>query len=193
MNVARRPWIDRLLPAMTWIRSYNREWLRADLISGVTTAIMLIPQGVAYALLTGLPAEVGLYASTVPLVFYAMFGTSRQLAVGPVAIVSLLTVATLTPIATEMGYAIGGAEYVGMAATLMMMVGVISLLMGALRLGFLTNFMSHPVILGFTFAAALIIGLGEVKNLLGIDVHTGKEFVELLGVTVGSPGESHWI
>ena len=144
---------------------YGRAKLKGDLAAGLTTAVMLIPQAMAYAMLAGLPPVVGLYASIVPLVIYALFGSSRELAVGPVAMVSLLVatgVGALAPTGTE--------AFIAYAVLLAAMVGVIQLLMGVGRLGFLTNFLSHPVLSGFTSAAALIIGFSQLKHLLGVNI-----------------------
>jgi SulP family sulfate permease len=147
------------------MRTYERGNLRADLSAGLTTAVMLIPQGMAYAMLAGLPPIIGLYASTIPIILYALFGSSRELAVGPVAMVSLLVATALTPIAEA-----GSAEYVGYAVLLSLLVGALQAGMGVLRAGFLVNFLSHPVVSGFTSAAALIIGLSQLKHLLGVDI-----------------------
>ena len=161
--------LESFIPALKWIREYDRDALKGDVVAGFTTAVMLIPQGMAYAMLAGLPPIVGLYASTVPLVLYAFFGTSRRLAVGPVAMVSLLTAAGVGAIADG-----GTAAYVGYAVLLALMVGVMQLGMGLVRAGFLTNFLSHPVLSGFTSAAALIIGFSQLKHLLGIDLERSK-------------------
>jgi SulP family sulfate permease len=161
--------LERFIPATKWIREYDRDALKGDMVAGFTTAVMLIPQGMAYAMLAGLPPIVGLYASTVPLILYAFLGTSRRLAVGPVAMVSLLTAAGVGAIADG-----GTAAYVGYAVLLALMVGVMQLGMGLVRAGFLTNFLSHPVLSGFTSAAALIIGFSQLKHLLGIDLERSK-------------------
>ncbi|MGH1346155.1 MAG: SulP family inorganic anion transporter [Nannocystales bacterium] len=157
--------LRRLVPAATWLRSYERADLQSDLSAGLTTAVMLIPQGMAYAMLAGLPPIIGLYASTIPIVLYALFGSSRQLAVGPVAMVSLLVATALTPLAEA-----GSTEYVGYAVALALLVGLIQAVMGLLRAGFLVNFLSHPVVSGFTSAAALIIGLSQLGHLLGVNI-----------------------
>ncbi len=157
--------LERILPATAWMRTYERGNLRADISAGLTTAVMLIPQGMAYAMLAGLPPIVGLYASTIPIILYALFGSSRELAVGPVAMVSLLVATALTPLAEA-----GSAEYVGYAVVLSLLVGAIQLGMGLIRAGFMVNFLSHPVVSGFTSAAALIIGLSQLKHLLGVDI-----------------------
>lgn len=156
-----------------WARSYQRSDGRADLAAGLTIGAMLVPQAMAYALLAGLPPEVGLYASTVPLLAYAVFGTSRQLAVGPVAIVSLMTAAALGPIVAE-----GSAGYLAAAAMLAVMVGVVHLVLGFGRLGHIVNLLSHAVLVGFTAAAAIIIGFSQAKHLLGISVPRHDHFYE---------------
>jgi sulfate permease, SulP family len=158
----------RRLPLPAWLRDYQREDLRSDLNAGLTVAVMLVPQGMAYAMLAGLPPIVGLYASVVPLFVYALFGSSRQLAVGPVAMVSLLTATGVAAVSA------GDPErYIAAAVMLAAMVGVVQLGMGLLRLGYLVNFLSHPVLSGFTSAAALIIGLNQLKHLLGISIPRG--------------------
>ncbi len=145
--------------------------MQSDVTAGMTVAAMLVPQAMAYALLAGLPPEVGLYSATVPLLVYAVMGTSRQLAVGPVAISSLLTAAGLGAVmvnGTPLGE--GTSAYLAAAALLAVMVGVIRILLGLGRLGFLVNFLGQPVLVGFTAAAALIIGFSQAKHLLGIDL-----------------------
>lgn len=137
----------------------------SDVKAGVTTALLLIPQSMAYAILAGLPPEMGLYAATVPLIIYAVLGSSKQLAVGPVAMISLLTLDSLSGLPEHHS---GGAALMGNAALLMAMVGGIQWLMGVLRLGFLTRLLSPPVILGYTFAAALLISSSQLKALLGL-------------------------
>lgn len=178
--------IVRRVPLIAALRGYSRADLRGDLPAGLTTAVMLIPQGMAYALLAGLPPIVGLYASTVPLVLYALFGTSRQLAVGPVAMVSLLVASGVGAIAAP-----GSAEYVGYAVLLMLMVGALQLVMGLARLGFLVNFLSHPVVSGFTSAAALVIGLSQLRHLLGVDSGGGHDVVSIVAGAVGSVSDWH--
>ena len=164
-----------MLPVLDWIKGYNSSLFKNDLSAGLTVGVMLIPQGMAYALIAGLPPIYGLYASTIPLIIYALFGTSRQLAVGPVAMVSLLTAAGVGAIAE------GGTEtYISLAILLAFMVGAIQFLMGAFRLGFLVNFLSHPVISGFTSAAALIIGISQLKHLLGIPLGRSHHVHEIV-------------
>lgn len=171
--------LSRWIPALDWIRNYQRGDLRGDLIAGITVTMMLIPQAMSYAMLAGLPPYIGLYASVMPLLVYALFGTSRQLAVGPVAMVALLVssgVGALAPI--------GSDEYIAMAILLALMVGVIQFLMGAFQLGFVTNFMSHPVISGFTSAAALIIGFSQLKHIVGLPLPRTENIAETLWLTV---------
>ena len=164
----------RYVPALTWLPAYRRQDLSGDLLAGVIVAIMLVPQGMAYALLAGLPPKVGLYASILPLIIYGLLGTSRALAVGPVAIVSLLVATGVSPLA-----AAGSADYLQLALTLALMVGVIQTLMGFLRIGFLVNFLSHPVLGGFTSAAAIVIGFSQVKHLFGIQMPDAEFFASV--------------
>lgn len=153
----------RFLPILSWLRGYNRETFLSDAVAAVIVTIMLVPQSLAYALLAGLPAEVGLYASILPLIAYAIFGTSRTLAVGPVAVVSLMTAAALGNISTS-----SSAEYAAAAIALAAISGGILLILGFFRLGFLANFLSHPVIAGFITASGILIAVGQLKHILGI-------------------------
>ncbi len=178
----------KVLPASRWARDYDRDWLRSDLAAGLTVGAMLVPQAMAYALLAGLPPEVGLYASSVSLVAYAVLGTSRQLAVGPVAIVSLLTASALAPIVEE-----GTAGYLAAAALLALLVGVVHLVMGVGRLGFLVNLLSHSVLVGFTAAAAIIIGFSQVKHLLGISPAGSESFVGTVRAVVADLGSTNTV
>jgi sulfate permease, SulP family len=164
----------------------DRATLLADVGAGLAVGAMLVPQGMAYALLAGLPPEVGLYASTVPLVLYAIFGTSRQLAVGPVAIVSLLSATTLATVADE-----GSAGYAAAAALLALLVGAVHVVLGVARLGFLTRLLSHPVLVGFTSAAALIIGASQVRHLLGVTVEDGDHFHETVWGLARTATDAH--
>lgn len=167
--------LRRNLPILNWAKDYNRGTLTNDLVAAVIVTIMLIPQSLAYALLAGLPPEMGLYASILPLVAYAIFGTSRALAVGPVAVVSLMTAAAVGNLALQ-----GTAEYALAAITLAFMSGVMLLVMGVFRLGFLANFLSHPVIAGFITASGVLIATSQLKHIFGIDAH-GHTMVDLLG------------
>lgn len=174
----------RIFPLARQLSDYGRDQLRGDLSAGLTVGVMLIPQGMAYALIAGLPPIYGLYASLVPLAVYSLFGTSRQLAVGPVAMVSLLVAAAVGPLAN------GQPElYIGLALLLSLMVGVLQFGLGVARFGFLVNFLSHPVLSGFTSAAALIIGLSQLKHLLGIDLPRSNYIHEILWAAAGRIGQ----
>ena len=168
--------IRKFVPILQWLPDYSKEDLKGDLPAGLTVGVMLIPQGMAYAMLAGLPPVYGLYAATLPLLLYAIFGTSRQLAVGPVAMVSLLVATGVGALADP-----GSTAFVQYAILLAFMVGLIQFLMGVFRLGFLVNFLSHPVISGFTSAAALIIGLSQLKHLLGFDIPRSHLIHEIIG------------
>jgi SulP family sulfate permease len=165
-----RPGIaGRLVPILAWLPAYRRGDLPGDLTAGAITAIMLVPQAMAYALLAGLPPEVGLYASIAPPFLYAVFGSSRTMAVGPVAVASLMVASALAALAVP-----GSPEYVALALVLALMVGVILVLLGLLRAGVLANFLSHSVLAGFTSAAAILIALSQVKHLLGVTAPRGR-------------------
>ncbi len=180
--------LETLLPALRWLKRYDKRDLPADLMAGVIVAVMLVPQGMAYALLAGLPPVTGLYASTVPLVIYALFGSSKQLAVGPVAIVSLLTLSGVSLLAEP-----GSAEFITLAALLALMVGVIQFALGLLRAGFITNFLSHAVISGFTSAAALVIGLSQLGHLLGIQLERSENVFATLWEAGRNLGETNLV
>ncbi|MFZ8984879.1 MAG: SulP family inorganic anion transporter, partial [Steroidobacteraceae bacterium] len=155
--------LARFLPILEWGRSYNAATFTSDLNAAVIVTIMLIPQSLAYAMLAGLPPEIGLYASILPLVAYALFGTSRTLAVGPVAVVSLMTLTAAGRVAEP-----GSQAFIEAAIALATLSGGILLLMGLLRLGFIANLLSHPVISGFITASGILIAVGQLKSLLGI-------------------------
>jgi len=178
--------IDRMIPAAAWLRSYQGRDVKGDITAGVIVAIMLVPQGMAYAMLAGLPPVVGLYAATLPVFVYALFGSSRHLAVGPVAVVSLLVFSSCSKLALP-----GTAEYIGLALMLALMVGIIQFALGVLRLGFLTNFFSHAVISGFTSAAAVIIILSQLKLFLGIKVAAGHSTFHLVRGIIENLGTTH--
>ena len=166
--------IRRHLPILDWGAEYSSQTLVGDLTAAAIVTIMLIPQSLAYALMVGLPPQVGLYASMAPLLLYALFGTSRALAVGPVAVASLMTGAAAAQVA-----AAGTPEYLGAAVALALVTGLLLIAMGALRLGFLANFLSHPVISGFITAAAVQIAAGQVGPLLGVS-SKGESLLEVL-------------
>jgi len=166
--------VRRYLPILDWAGQYNRDTLTSDLVAAVIVTIMLIPQSLAYALLAGLPAEMGLYASILPLVAYAIFGTSRALAVGPVAVVSLMTAAAVGNLALQ-----GTAEYAAAAIVLAFMSGLFLVVMGVFKLGFLANFLSHPVIAGFITATGILIATSQLKHIFGITAE-GHNLVDLV-------------
>lgn len=174
-------------PVADWLPKYSKANLQGDISAGLTVGVMLIPQGMAYAMIAGLPPIYGLYASTIPLIIYALLGTSRQLAVGPVAMVSLLTAAGVGLLAD------GGTEtYIMLAVVLALFVGLLQFSMGVFRLGFLVNFLSHPVISGFTSAAALIIGLSQLKHLLGVQIPGSHHIHEILLHAAQEIGNTNW-
>ncbi len=173
------------LPLLEWGRQYNRETFSNDLVAAVIVTVMLIPQSLAYALLAGLPPEVGLYASVAPLLLYAMLGSSRVLAVGPVAVVSLMTAAAVAEHAAS-----GTHAYWQVAITLAFLSGGMLLLMGLLRLGFLANFLSHPVISGFISASGLLIAASQLKTLMGVKAE-GHNFVDLLSALTQQISHTH--
>ncbi|MCB0718722.1 MAG: solute carrier family 26 protein [Bacteroidetes bacterium] len=174
------------LPIARQLAGYDGGVFRKDLLAGVTVGVILIPQGMAYALVAGLPPIYGLYTSLVPLVVYAFLGTSRQLAVGPTALASLLTASAVAPIA-------GGdaAKFVALAILLAFMAGIVQIVLGLVRAGFLANFLSRPVLAGFTSAAAVIIGLGQIKHLLGISIPRSDHATEIAASVFVRLGESH--
>ena len=167
--------LARYLPILDWGRQYDRQMLTGDMLAAVIVTIMLIPQSLAYALLAGLPPVVGLYASILPLVAYAIFGTSRTLAVGPVAVVSLMTASAVGSVAAQ-----GTAEYLEAAMALALLSGLMLTLLGILRLGFLSNLLSHPVISGFITASGLLIAASQMKHIAGIRAG-GDTMPEMLG------------
>lgn len=177
----------RYLPILSWGRGYSRATLSNDLMAALIVTIMLIPQSLAYALLAGLPPEAGLYASIVPILLYTVFGTSRSLAVGPVAVVSLMTAAALSNIVEQgtMGYAVAALSLAGLS-------GVMLLAMGLFRLGFVANFLSHPVIAGFITASGLIIAASQLKHILGVDAE-GHNLLDLVLSLARHLSEINWI
>jgi len=180
--------VKRYFPITEWLPQYNRKLLAGDLSAGLTVGVMLIPQGMAYALIAGLPPEYGLYAAIFPQLIYVIFGTSRQLAVGPVAMDSLLVASGVSLMATE-----GTDKYIALAILLAATMGVIQLILGFARMGFVTNLLSKPVISGFTSAAALIIGLNQLKYLLGIKMEKSSKVYELVWSAIEGLSNVHWI
>lgn len=180
------PVIERRLPLVALLRDYPRHLLRGDLSAGLTTAVMLIPQAMAYAALAGMPPITGLYASVVPIAVYALLGTSGALAFGPVAIVSLLTASAVAPLANG-----DPTTYVVLAGALALMVGAVQLLLGLLRLGVVVDLLSHSVISGFTSAAALIIATSQLRALTGISTEGGHTFLAEITAILGAVAELH--
>ncbi|HMQ40618.1 MAG TPA: sulfate permease [Paracoccus sp. (in: a-proteobacteria)] len=179
------PRLSRYFPILDWGRRYDRSALLNDLVAAVIVTIMLIPQSLAYAMLAGLPPEAGIYASIAPLVLYAIFGTSRALAVGPVAVVSLLTASAVGQVAQQ-----GTAGYAMAALTLALLSGLFLLALGVLRLGFLANFLSHPVIAGFISASGILIATSQLKHLLGIEAG-GHNLPEMLAAILRNLPETN--
>jgi len=167
--------ISSTFPFLNWLKKYKLKYLRADGVAGLTVAILLIPQGMAYALLAGMPPIYGLYAGLVPLFIYALFGSSHHLSIGPVAITSLLIFSGASQIAE-----IGSPEYIAIVITLGCLVGMLQMFMSILQMGFLVNFLSHPVIIGFTSAAAIIIAINQLKYVLGIEIPRFENTYETL-------------
>ncbi|MEM6737017.1 MAG: sulfate permease [Bacteroidota bacterium] len=165
----------KTFPILQWLPSYKKSQLNGDLFAGLTVGIMLIPQGMAYALVAGLPPVYGLYASVVPQIIYAILGTSRQLSVAPVAMDSLLVAAGVSVLATE-----GTDAYIQLAILLAFFMGLFQLLLGILKMGFITNLLSKPVMSGFTSAAAIIIGLNQLKYLVGVEIEKSNRMYEVV-------------
>jgi anti-anti-sigma factor len=180
--------LTKAFPFLQWFRNYDTERLRSDAISGLTVALVLIPQSMAYAQLAGLPVYYGLYASFLPPMIAALFGSSRQLATGPVAIVSLMTSAALSPLATA-----GSEGYIAYAILLALMVGAFQFALGVLRLGLVINFLSHPVVNGFTNAAAIIIATSQLSKMFGVTVDTAPHHYEtIINVLKEAAHYTHW-
>ena len=179
----------RIFPFLEWLKGYNLAKLRADAISGLTVALVLIPQSMAYAQLAGLPSYYGLYAAFLPPLIGALFGSSRQLATGPVAVVSLMTAASLGPLATA-----GSEGYIAYAILLALIVGIFQLLLGVLRLGLVVNFLSHPVVNGFTNAAAIIIATSQLSKMFGVSVDEAEHHYEtIIRVVQAAMHYTHWL
>lgn len=182
MNNSDKSLIEQFIPISDWLPEYHMPDLKKDIRAGLTVGVLLIPQSMAYAIIAGLPAIYGLYASIVPLAIYAIFGTSRQLAIGPVAIISILVAAGVGSVAEA-----GTGQYIQLALAVAFFAGLTQIVMGVFRLGFLMNFISSPVLSGFTSAAAFIIGFSQLGNLLGIDIERSKYVHEVI-----SQALTHW-
>jgi len=180
--------LKKLFPFIAWLKGYRVSQLQADAIAGLTVALVLIPQSMAYAQLAGLPPYYGLYAAFLPPMIAALFGSSRQLATGPVAVVSLMTFASLAPLATT-----GSERFIAYAIVLALMVGVVQLGLGLLRLGLVVNFLSHPVVNGFTNAAAIIIATSQLSKMFGVHVDTAEHHYEtIIWVVQAAMRFTHW-
>ncbi len=178
----------QIFPFLSWLKGYSQTHLKLDFLSGLTVALILIPQSMAYAHLAGLPAHYGLYASLIPPIIAALFGSCRQLSTGPVAVVSLITAIVLEPLATA-----GSEAFIGYAILLAFVVGLFQLLLGLLRLGLIVNFLSHPVVNGFTNAAAIIIGTSQFSKLFGISVDKAEHHYQTVYNTLQAAIEfTHW-
>jgi len=180
--------LGSLFPFLGWLRDYNRDTLRADLLAGITVALVLIPQSMAYAQLAGLPSYYGLYAAFLPPMVAALFGSSRLLATGPVAVVSLMTAASLEHLATA-----GSASFIAYAVVLALLVGVFQFMLGVLRLGLVVNFLSHPVVNGFTSAAAIIIATSQLAKVFGVEVDKAAHHYQTVFMVLEAAWRStHW-
>ncbi len=180
------PVLTRLLPFLAWF-PMTRESVRADLLAGITVALILVPQGMAYAQLAGLPVVYGLYAGFLPVIVASLWGSLRQLHTGPTAMLSLMSAAALIP------YAAAGSEtFIALSVMLALMVGILRLALGLFRLGVLVNFLSHPVVIGFTNAAALIIGLSQLNKLINVPMPRSDWFLADLSVVLQQLGSTHW-
>ncbi len=183
--MAPHPILRRFLPFLRWF-PYSVGSFRADFLAGLTVALVLVPQSMAYAQLAGMPAYYGLYAAFLPVMVAALWGSSNQLGTGPVAVVSLLTASALTPLA-----AAGSEQFVALAIMLALLVGIVQLVLGVFKLGVIVNFLSHPVIVGFTNAAAIIIALSQVSKLIGVPMGRSEHFVADIWGVVQKIGQTH--
>ena len=178
----------RNLAITTWLPNYKKNYLKSDIIAGLTVGIMLIPQGMAYAQIAGMPLVYGLYASVVPAIIYVIFGSSLQLSVGPTAVLSLLVASSIGQLADT-----GSQTYIELTILLALIIGLIQLGLSFFRLGFLVNYLSHPVISGFTSAAAIMIGFSQLKHLLGVELGNSKLIHHTIGQIVQQFGAINWI
>lgn len=179
-------WLQKTFKIVTWLPDYNRSQLAGDLKAGLTTGMMLIPQGMAYAVIAGMPPIYGLYAGVIPLLVYPFFGTSKHLSVGPVAVDMLIVAAGVGMITSP-----NNSDFIGLVILLTMMTGILQLLMGTFRMGALFNFFSRPVIAGFTMAAPIIIAFTQLENLLGIDLTSTQYIILIVGEAFNQIGNVH--
>ena len=185
MNGRRRSWLQGAAPFLLWWPKVDRGALRADLVAGLTGSFVVLPQGVAFATIAGLPPEYGLYTAMVPAVVAALFGSSWHLVSGPTTAISIVVYAAISPLAEP-----GSAQYVSLALTLTFLVGAIQLAMGLGRLGTLVNFISHTVVIGFTAGAAILIAASQLKNFFGIAIPRGASFAQIVRAVVTQAGEA---
>ncbi|WP_170110451.1 SulP family inorganic anion transporter [Flavilitoribacter nigricans] len=179
--------VKQYIPALEWLPNYRSDWLKNDLFAGLTVGVMLVPQGMAYALLAGMPPIYGLYGGLIPLLVYAFLGTSRQLSIGPVAVSGLLVLAGVSQLAEPFT-----PHYIELVLLTSLLVGFFQLFMGVFRLGIIFNFLSQPVITGFTSAAAVIIVFSQIKYALGMDIPREMNILEKLTHLSRHLGEIHW-
>jgi MFS superfamily sulfate permease-like transporter len=180
--------LTRIFPFLGWMQGYNGKSFQTDLIAGLTVALVLIPQSMAYAQLAGLPVYFGLYAAFLPPMVAALFGSSRQLATGPVAVVSLMSAASLQPLASA-----GSTEFIAYSILLALLVGVFQFSLGVLRLGLVVNFLSHPVVNGFTNAGAIIIATSQLSKFFGVDVDSAEHHYQtMIDVAQAAMDFTHW-
>jgi SulP family sulfate permease len=177
--------LRRFFPFLRWL-PYSGSIFRADFLAGLTVALVLVPQSMAYAQLAGMPAYYGLYAAFLPVMVAALWGSSNQLGTGPVAVVSLLTASALAPLAAS-----GSEQFVALAIMLALLVGIVQLVLGIFKLGVIVNFLSHPVIVGFTNAAAMIIGLSQVNKLIGVPMGRSEHFIQDIWGVAKLVGDTH--
>lgn len=180
--------LNKIIPFFDWIRGYSKRDFRSDLIAGITVAIMLIPQGMAYAYLAGMPPIYGLYGGLVPLFFYAILGTSRHLSIGPVAITALLILAGISQIAEP-----GSAAYIEFVILTGLLIGILQCMLSILQMGFLVNFLSNPVVVGFTSAAAIIIAINQLNDAFGIEMPRFSHTHETLFYLLKNITQTNWI
>ncbi|MGI9531988.1 SulP family inorganic anion transporter, partial [Lutimonas sp.] len=179
--------IREYIPILDWLPKYQKKWLKSDLFAGLTIGVILIPQGIAYAIIAGLPPIYGLYTAMIPQIVYAFLGTSRQLAIGPAAMDSLIVASGIGMLAS-----VGSEHFIVLAVLLAFMVGFFQVLFGIFRLGFLVNFLSKPVISGFTSGSAVIIGMNQIGNLLGIELERSNHIQSLLIELFDKITSIHW-
>jgi len=179
--------LKKIFPILDWLPNYKTSYFKGDLFAGLTVGVILIPQGIAYAIIAGLPPIYGLYTALVPQIMYTIFGTSRQMATGPIAIDSLIVAAGVSTLAVA-----ETDNYIAIVLALTLMVGIIQIVLGIFRLGFIVNFLSKPVLTGFVAAAAFIIGFNQLKGLLRIDVERSNQIQYIIQSVAEKLNTVHW-